>query len=137
MSSLLNLDPSAYFPTSSNLVGIWDGLSVGVRRSYPTSRLLSWPQIRIFQVSPQGDSSVRSSRVTNLVITCPLWYLKMSPGASCPMEPSLVGAEGSDRASESGYEVGSLIGFFIGGMGSEVGSAEGGSLRDSRGFYSY
>ena len=47
------------------------------------------------------------------------------------MEPSLVGAEGSNRASESGSEVGSLVDFSLGGPVSGVGSAEGGSPRDS------
>ena len=66
----------------------------------------------------------------------PFWYLMMSPGDRCPMEPSLMGEEGSDRASESGSEVGSLVGFLLVGMGSGVGSVEGGSLRYSRVFSS-
>ena len=52
------------------------------------------------------------------------------------MEPSLVGAEGSDRASELGSEVNSLIGFLLGGLVSEVGSVEVGLISDSRGCYS-
>ena len=42
-----------------------------------------------------------------------------------------MGAEGSDKASESGYKVGSLVGFPLGGLESEVGSVEGGSLSNS------
>ena len=63
----------------------------------------------------------------------------MSPGARFPMEPSLVGAEGSDRSSELGSEVGSSVGFSLGGPGSGVGSVEVGSIRDSWGvsFLSY
>ena len=49
------------------------------------------------------------------------------------MEPPLVGAEGSDRAEKSGSKVDSLVVFLLGGTGYRVGSAEGGSLRDSRG----
>ena len=52
-------------------------------------------------------------------------------GANFPMEYSLVGAEGSDRAPESVFEVGSGVGFSLGGPGSGVGSTKGGSLRDS------
>ena len=44
-----------------------------------------------------------------------------------------MGAEGSDRVAESGSEVGSLVGFSLGGPSSGVGSAEGGSIRDSQG----
>ena len=55
----------------------------------------------------------------------------MSFGPMCSVEPSLVGVEGSDRASESGSKVGSSVGFLLGGPGSGVGSSEGGSLRDS------
>ena len=57
----------------------------------------------------------------------------MSPGDRCPIESPLVGAEGSDRASSSGYKVGSKVCFLLGGPGSGVGSAEGGSLEDSQG----
>ena len=46
------------------------------------------------------------------------WYLTMSPGASCPLEYSLVVAEGSDTESESVSEVRSLVGFSLGGLGS-------------------
>ena len=53
------------------------------------------------------------------------------------MESSLLGAEGSDRASESVPEVGSLVGFSLGGTGSRVGSSELGLLRDSPLSYSY
>ena len=63
MSSLLRLYPNVSFSTSSKLVGKYNGLLIRVRRSFPASRLLSWPKIRIFQVSPQGTSLVRSSRV--------------------------------------------------------------------------
>ena len=63
----------------------------------------------------------------------PFWYLMMSLGGSCPMEPSPVGAEGSDRASESGSGVGSLVGFSLGDPGYRVGSVEVGFLMDSWG----
>ena len=42
----------------------------------------------------------------------------------------------SDRASESGSEVIYLVGFLLGGPGSGVGSAEGGSFMDSHGLSS-
>ena len=101
----------ASFSASSKLVGILDGLLVGFRRYSPASRLLSWPKIRIFQVTPQGASLVRSSRVANLVGSEPFWYLNMSFGDICPMESSLMVVEGSDRATESGSEVGPLVVF--------------------------
>ena len=69
-----------------------------------------------------------SSRLENVGVYCPFWYLTMCPGSRFPVEPSLMGAEGYDRVSESGSEVGSLVGFYLGVPGSEVGSAEGGSL---------
>ena len=40
------------------------------------------------------------------------------------MEPSIVGAEVSDRAYTSISKVGSLVGSLIGGLGSGVGSTE-------------
>ena len=46
-----------------------------------------------------------------------------------------MGAEGSDRESESSSEVGSLVVFLLGGPGYEVGSAEGGLLEYSQGFF--
>ena len=46
------------------------------------------------------------------------------------MEASLVGAEGSDRESESGSEVGSSVVFLLVDTGSRVGSTEGGLLGD-------
>ena len=54
MYSLMILSPIASFSNSSRLVGIWDGLLVGVRRPSPTSRLLSWPQIRISRCLPRN-----------------------------------------------------------------------------------
>ena len=48
------------------------------------------------------------------------------------MEPSPVGAEGSDETSDLGSKVGSLVGFLLGGTGSEVGSMEGIFLIPSR-----
>ena len=66
ISYLMRLDPTAYLSTSPKLVGIWYEISVGVRRSSPTSRLYYWPKIRIFQVSPQEASLVLSSRVENM-----------------------------------------------------------------------
>ena len=97
-SSLVSSDPTASLSTSSKLVGIWYGLSVRVRRSSLASRILPWPQIRILQVSPQGSSLVRSSRVEDLGGSEPFWYLTIYVGDRCPMEPSLMSAEGSDRA---------------------------------------
>ena len=44
------------------------------------------------------------------------------------MEPSLVGAKGSDQASGSDFEVGYSVGFLLGGPGSGVVSTEGRSL---------
>ena len=52
MSSLVSSAPITSLSTSSRLVRILDGLSVGVRIYYPASRLLSWPKIRIFRVCP-------------------------------------------------------------------------------------
>ena len=112
------------------------GLSGVVRGFSPVSRISYWTKIHIFPVSPQEASFVRFSMVENMGGSYPLWYIVMSPGDRFPMEPSLVGAEGYDRASESGSEVGSSAGFFIGVPGSEVGFAEVGSLRDSQGFSS-
>ena len=131
MSSLVISAPTAYLSTTSKLVGIWYGISVVVSRSSPASRLSSWHKIRIFQVSPRGASLVRSSRVENMCGYDPFCYLTMSFWARCPMEPSPVGAEGSDRASESSSEVGSLVGFSLGGPGSGVGPVEVGLLSES------
>ena len=47
------------------------------------------------------------------------------------MKPSLVGAEGPDRASGLGFEVGVSVSFSLGGPGSLVGSTKGGSRGDS------
>ena len=85
------------------------------------------------QVSPQEASLVSSSRVENMGESRTFWYIMMHPGDRCPMEPSHVGAESSDRASESGSEVGFLLVFPLGGMVYEVVSTEGGSLGDSQG----
>ena len=52
------------------------------------------------------------------------------------METSLLGAEGSDKAFLLGSEVGYLLDFSLGGLGSEVGSTEGESLRASQGHHS-
>ena len=114
MSSLMSLSHTTSLFTSSKLVGIRDGFLVGVRRSSPAYRLSSCPKIRIFQVSLQVSSLVCSSRVADMGVSNPLWYLAMSFGGRCPIEPSLVGAEGSDRASQSGSEVSSLVGVFRG-----------------------
>ena len=56
----------------------------------------------------------------------------MSFGGICPVAASLVGAEGSDRASESVSEFISSIVFLLGSQISGVGYAEGGLLRDSQ-----
>ena len=74
---------------------------------------------------------MRSSRVANLGGSDLFWYLTMYFGARHPWKSSLVGSESSGRASESGSEVGSLVGFSLGGPGYGVGSAEGGLLRES------
>ena len=52
----------------------------------------------------------------------------------CPIEPSLVGVEGSDRASESGSEVGYSVVFLLGGPVSEVVSMECGVAQGFMGF---
>ena len=105
----MSSDPTPYFSTSSKLVENFDGILVGVRRSPPAPRLLSWNKIRIFQVSPQGALLVRYARVDNMVGFDPLWYLMMSFGSRYPMEPSLVGAVDSDGESESGGLRGSRV----------------------------
>ena len=71
-----------------------------------------------------------SYRVANMGGSEHFWYLTMSFGARYPMETSLVGAKGSERASKLGSEVGFSVGFSLGGPGSRVGSAEGGPLRE-------
>ena len=131
ISSLVSLAPTVYLSNYYKLVWIWDGLSVRVMRSSPASRLLSWPKIRVFHVSPQRASLVRSSRVANMGGSGPFWYLMMSFGYRWPMKPSLVGAEGPDRASGLGFEVGVSVSFSLGGPGSLVGSTKGGSRGDS------
>ena len=47
------------------------------------------------------------------------------------MEPSLVGAEGSDRGSGLSSKVSLSVVFSLGGTGSSMGSAEGGYPGDS------
>ena len=64
--SLVISDPTTSFSTSSKLVYICYGLSVGVRSSSPAYRLLSWPKIHIFLVSPQVSSLVRSSTLSGI-----------------------------------------------------------------------
>ena len=81
MSSLMSSAPITYLSASSKLVGIWDGILVGFSRSYTASRLSYWTKIRNYQVSPQGASLVRSSRVVNLGGSDPFWYLTMYFGA--------------------------------------------------------
>ena len=76
---------------------------------------------------------MHSSRVENIGRSSPLWYNTIYTGESFPTEPSLVGAEVSDEVSESGSKVDSSVGFSLRVPGSEVGSAEGGSLGASRG----
>ena len=60
-------------------------LSVGVRRSSPTSRLSSWTKMRIFQVSLQGASLLRSYIVANVGGYDPFWYLMISFGDRFPI----------------------------------------------------
>ena len=97
MSSLASLAPTASFTNYYKLVGIWDGLSVGFSSSYPTSGLLSLPQVRIFQVYLQEASLVGSSIVVNLGGSDLFWYITISLGDRFIMELSLMGAEGYDR----------------------------------------
>ena len=99
MSFLFILDPTASLSTSSKLVGIGDGIFFGVMSSSPASSILPWPKIRIFRVSPQEDSFMRSSRVVNMSGSDPFWYITMSHGYKCHMEPSLAVSEVSDRSS--------------------------------------
>ena len=87
----MSSSPTVSFSTYSKLVWIWNGLSVGVRRSYPDIRLSSWTKVRIFQVSPQEAYLVHSSKVENLGGYDPFWYLTMYTGYMCPMEPYLLG----------------------------------------------
>ena len=65
--------------------------------SSPTYRLWSWPKIQILQVYPQGASLVCSSRVSNMGVYEPFWYLTMYPGDSYPMGTSLMGIEDYER----------------------------------------
>ena len=58
-------DPTTSLCPSSKLVGSCYGLLGRFSRSYHASRISSWPKIRIFQVSPQGGSLIRSSTVMN------------------------------------------------------------------------
>ena len=55
---------------------------------------------------------VNSSRADGLGGSYPLWYLTIYFGDRCPIQPSLVGAEGFDKASEPVSEVSSPVGFF-------------------------
>ena len=75
--------------------------------------------------------------VENLGGFCPFWYLTLYLGDRYSMESSLVGAEGSDRASELDSKVGSSVFFSLGGPGSVVGSAELGLIMDSSFLESY
>ena len=117
--------------TSFRLVGILDGLSVGVRRSSPVSRHLYCPRMKILHVSPQGVSLVRCSRVVNLGRSDTLWYFILSPGARFPLLSSLVVVDGSGEVPRSGSEVGSLVYFSLGCIGSRVGSKNGYLLGES------
>ena len=130
ISSLMRLATIVSFSTSSRLVRIWYGILVGVRKSSRAFSILSLSKFCISQVSPQGASLVHSSRVANLGGYDPFWYINLSFWDRWTVESSLMGAEGSDRASELGSEVGSLVGSSLGGLSSEVSSTEGGLLRD-------
>ena len=103
MSSIVILDTNSSFFNYSKLVGIWDGVSLGDRRSSNASGVSSWPKIPIFQVSTQEASLMHSFRVTNWVGYDPLSYLSIPPGDRCPVEPPLLGMEGSDDASDLGF----------------------------------
>ena len=54
---------------------------------------------------------MRSSRLAKQGLSSPFGNLKMYPGSRCPMEFSLLRAEGSDKAPDLDYEVVSLVGF--------------------------
>ena len=82
-------------------------------------------------MSPQGDSLVHSSRVTNLGRSNPFWYFMMSPGDSCSLLYSLVGLDGSGELPWLGAKVGSSVDFSLGCTGSRVGSEDGGLLGKS------
>ena len=112
VSSLVKLAPITSFYTSSRLMGISDGISVGVRRYYPASGHWSFPRMRIFHLSPQGDSLVHSFRVVSLGRSEPFWYLVMYTGDSCPFLSSIVGTDGSGEVPGLGAKVGSLV-FFV------------------------
>ena len=133
MYSPMSLATTTSISNSSKLVGCCYGLLVVVSRSFPASRLSSCPIIRIFQVSPQEDSLVCSSMVSNMDGYGSFWYCAIFTGDRGPMKPSLVSAEGSDGESEPSSEVDSLVGSSLGYPVFEVGFAEGGSLGDLRG----
>ena len=98
MSSLVILAPTKSLSTSSKSVGIWHGIYVAVMRSSLDYRVFTCTKIRISPVSPQEASLMGSSRVENWILSAPFRYLMIYPGSRSPIEPSLVGAEGSDEA---------------------------------------
>ena len=77
MSSFMSSSPTPSFSTLSKLLGSWDRLLVGVRRSSTDYRILSWTKTRIFHVSPQEASLTSYSRVENMGGTGPFWYRMM------------------------------------------------------------
>ena len=111
------------YPTSSKLVGSWYFPLVGFMRYSTASRVSSCYKIWIFQVSPQGASLIWYSRVENWGWSAPFWYLKISPGDRCPMDPSSWAQEALMRHQTWVLRSFTRQFFLLGGSGSEVGSA--------------
>ena len=84
-----------------------------------SGKLLSHPWMYIIH-SGLDDSWATWSSVSlpNGFCSATIKYLMMYPRYRRPMERSLVGMEVSDEASDLGYEVGSLVGFFLRDPGS-------------------
>ena len=86
-------------------------------------------------MSPLKSSLMWSSRVANQDWSAPFRYTTISPGPRCPIYSSPIVIKGFDESSYLGSEVGSLVGFSLGGPVSEVVSVEGGFLGASCGPY--
>ena len=131
ISSLVSSYHIISLSASSNLVGIWDGISAEVRMSYPFYRLSSWPKIWISGCFPREPPWYAS-------LKCHIWvYLIISGIPRCllgiyaPWIPPSWSQKVLNRASESGFEVGSLLGFSVGGPDFGVGSSKVGSIGES------
>ena len=72
ISSPMILAPTTSLCTPSKLVGSYYRISVVVRRFYLASKVSSWPQIGIFQVYPQGEYLMLSSRLESRRPSAPL-----------------------------------------------------------------